>query len=133
MKKSLLGLSLRISREKLPLHPEIKHFLHYSFIIQNNKIVEWATNNRHHHPIHYGYNKNNTDPDFVPKGHSEINAYKRARGLLDKDKPFDIINIRLSKKKEIRLSKPCVGCFDLLKELGCRRFYYSSPIGFLSC
>jgi hypothetical protein len=133
MKKSLLNLTLKISIEKLPLHPEIKHFLHYSFIIQENQIVEWATNNQYHPPIHYGYNKKEEDPTFVPKGHSEINAYKKAKGIMDKDKPFDIINIRLTNKKEIRLSKPCISCFDLLKELGCRRFYYSSPIGFLRC
>ncbi len=131
MKKSIIEEAVKIAKKKLKDHPEFLHFPHYSFIIQGNKLVEWATNNRGVPPIHYGYNQKTLDKTFVPKLHSEVWAYKRARGLLTKA-PFEIINIRLNRYGEIRLSKPCKCCYGLLTALGCKRFYFSSANGFIS-
>ncbi len=129
MKKSLFTEVVRIARSKLPSHPERSCYCHYSFVIQDNKIVEWGTNNRHEPPKHYGYHRP-WDGTFRPKFHSEAYAYKRARGLLTDDS-FEIINVRLVKSGELRLSKPCRPCFELLASLGCKRFYYSSEVGFM--
>lgn len=131
MKKSILKYALKIAQDKLPFHPQLDHFPHYTFIIQNNKIVDWATNLSQDPPIHYGYNsKENGDPFYRPKIHSEIAGYKKARGILKKNIAFEILNIRLNKKGELRLSKPCICCFEIMKQLGCQKFYYSSDIGF---
>lgn len=130
MKKSILQSAYRIAKEKLSLHPEYENFPHYSFIVQNNKIVEWATNANHTPPIWYGYHARCSDSSFVPKYHSEIFAWKKARGLLGNNS-FEIINLRLNKKGFLRLSKPCQPCYFLMKELNCNKFYYSSDMEFL--
>lgn len=128
MKKSLLDVALYTARKKLPLHPELGRFLHYSFVVQNNKIIEWATNaGKCEPPRHYGYHK--ADITYRPKYHAEIRAYRRAKGLLNGN-PFQIINIRLNKQGVLRLSKPCRCCFDLMTVLGCTKFYYSYKNGF---
>ncbi len=132
MKKSILKHALGIARAKLSSHPQYNHFMHYSFVVQFNKIVEWSVNNSKLPPVHYGYKDRIKDKAFRPKTHSEIEAFRCARGLLDLNKPFEMINIRLSKNGEVRLSKPCVCCRDLLTALGCVKFYYSSEVGFLS-
>lgn len=129
MKKSLLNNAMKIAQEKLHTHPQLSNFPHYSFVIQNNQIIEWAPNTAMEPPRHYGYHRTN-DTGFKPKYHSETLAYKRARGLIS-EKDFEMINIRLNKKGEIRLSKPCKPCFELMSALGCRYFYYSSEVGFL--
>lgn len=131
MKKSILDESLNIAMSKTKTHPEYYCYLHFSFVVQNNKIVEWGRNNKGVPAIHYGYHDRINDKNFRPKTHSEIDAYKKAKGLLDGD-GFEMVNIRLTRLKQIRLSKPCNCCYRLLKALGCKVFYYSSEIGFLT-
>lgn len=131
MRKSLLDIALKIAIEKLPLHPQLDHYPHYTFIVQDNQIVEWSTNVSQDPPLHYGYKRPGSDPDYRPKIHSEISAFKKAKGILSKKQYFEVINIRLNKHKEVRLSKPCNCCYNILKEMGCKRFYYSSLSGFL--
>lgn len=127
MRKSLLKDALKIARVKLPHHPEFCKYPHYSFIIQDNKIVEWGVNRSSlAPPIHYGYCSLYKDDDgFIPKMHAEINAYQKAKGILNLNK-FEMINIRLSRKGFTRCSAPCKCCYVLLKELGCKKFYYSA-------
>lgn len=107
MKKSLLTVAYNIACSKLDLHPEYNYYLHYSFIVQDNKIVEWGTNNKIVPAVHFGYQARLNDDDFKPKMHSEWIAYRRAKGLLNRRRPFDMINIRLNRKKEIKMSRPC--------------------------
>ncbi len=130
MKRSLLAKTLRIARQKLAKHPQLDHYPHYSFIVQRGCIIEWATNVAHAPPVHYGYHRI-SEPDFLPKFHSECFAYKKARGILE-DGGFEIVNLRLSKTGEVRMSKPCKSCYHLMSQLGCVRFHYSSELGFLS-
>lgn len=127
MKKHLIKHALTIAKNKLSLHPQFDCYPHYTFIIQDNKIVEWATNTCHEPPLHYGYHSR---LDYRPKFHAELFAYKKARGLLAK-KSFEILNIRLNKQGELKMSKPCESCHEFLTAMGCKRFYYSSEIGFL--
>lgn len=129
MKKSLLKTALHIARNKRMLHPEIEHFLHYTFVIQNNQIVDWTTNSKRPLPIHYGYSKDK-DHFFRPKAHSEIEAYRKARGLLTKAEPFCVVNIRINKHGQLRNSKPCPCCQELLLQLGCHCCYYTNNKGF---
>ena len=127
--KKLLLVSQRIALQNLHKHPlylEGKK-LHFSFIVQRRQIVEWGCNMLHEPPIHMGYVQRINGAD--PKLHSELVAYKKAKGLL-KDKKFVLINIRLNKKGEIRLSKPCVCCHEILSSLGCVLFYYSTEEGY---
>lgn len=134
MKKALLKIAIRKVIKKIKRHPQYKHYIHYSFVVQNNKIIVYAPNTNLNPPVHYGYKdrpdlkKSSDKSNYRPKSHSEINAYKKAikitdKDIFDKDKPFEIINIRFNKTGEIRLASPCFCCFNLLTELGCSKFY----------
>lgn len=133
MKKSLLDEVLNIARRNIQKHREYGHFLHFSFVIQCNKLVEWGMNNKRVPARHNGYHNRIQDLDYHPKTHSEVDAWKKAKGILNKKKSFQMINIRLNKKGELRNSRPCECCFEILQAMGCSKFYYSSQIGFLSC
>jgi tRNA(Arg) A34 adenosine deaminase TadA len=128
MKKALLNEAYRIALRNLETHPEYEHYAHFSFIVKDNQIVEWATNNAHTPPKHYGYGSR--IKGAKPKTHSEIMAYKRARRIIGRAN-FEVINIRLNRSKQLRLSKPCVCCDAIMKALGCTKIYYSWEGGFI--
>lgn len=128
MRKSLLDTALKIALDNLSKHPEYEHYPHYTFVVKDNQIVEWATNTAQAPPKHYGYGAR--IKGAIPKTHSEINAYIKSRRIIGKQS-FQIINIRLNKSRKMRLSKPCVCCHDIMVAMGCTKFYYSSEIGFL--
>lgn len=131
MKKSILRECIRIAEQKLSNHPQLDYFPHYSFVIQYNKIIEWGTNMAGVPPIHFGYHER-LNGEGEAKLHSELVAWRRARDLLDNDKHWDMVNIRMSRDKTIRLSKPCSCCAAVMRELGCKKFYYSWEQGFLT-
>lgn len=126
MKKSLIHHALKTAIAHIENHAQYKFYLHYTFIVQNNRIVEWGTNTSQEPKKHFGYHSRVA----CPKMHAEIEAYKKAKGLLGK-KPFEAINIRLTRSGECRMSKPCKCCHSILRELGCSKFWYSSEIGFM--
>jgi len=120
MNKKLLSLALSIAEERLEKHPEfsLRGFIHFSFIIHSGKIFSVGWNRSGMNPPQYGYRKHS-------KIHSEVDAWRKARGLLKGD-TFDIINIRLNRFGEFRNSKPCENCLYLLQELGCTSFSYTT-------
>ncbi len=129
MKKILLLQSLQIAKKKLPQHNQDR-FLHWSFIVQRNKILDYGTNCNLVPPVHQGYHQ--LKP--TPKTHSEVRAYHKARGLLDHSLPWEMINIRLNNRGLERNSSPCCCCYSILKDLGCSGFYFSTTAGvFLRC
>lgn len=130
MKQSILYECLAIAKKKVPNHKYIGRKYHYSFIIADNSILEYSPNTNHVVPKHFGYEARIGGNEAFC--HSEIAAYQKAKGLL-LGRKFEIVNIRLNKSGEIRLSKPCSVCFTVLRGLGCKKFYFSSEIGFLKC
>ena len=124
VKKSILRQCLRISRQKNnpKLHPEFGKFHHFSFVIQNNKILEWGTNKTGDPLTKFGY------PEYG-KMHSENSAYFKAKGILDHSKPWEMVNIRLNKRNEIRVSKPCKCCSSYLRILGCKMVWFTTEAG----
>ena len=105
-------------------HPEWGCYHHFTFILDGNKILHYATNKKGDPLIYYGY------PTYG-KIHSEPEAYRGARHYLKDINSFDILNIRLSKFGNLRISKPCEHCSDFLVKRGCKRAYYSVPWGFI--
>lgn len=128
MKKALLELATQIAQKNLVNHPEYKHYAHFAFIIKDNQIVDWATNNSSPPPKHFGYEKRIQGAQA--KTHAELAAWKKARRIIGSGS-FQIINIRLNRSRELRMSMPCVCCNEIMREMGCTKFYYSSEIGFL--
>lgn len=117
-------MQIAIEKNTPDSHPQWGHYHHISFIVQGNKILEYGFN-RSGEPIPgFGYNK-----DFG-KIHSETDAYRKAKGLLDTSKHFDVVNIRLNKASFFKLSKPCRCCYHFLSAVGCRNVYFSTEKGF---
>lgn len=121
---NILKECTRISKRNLIKHPllDISSKLHFSFVILDNQIIGWGYNRVSVPPIHMGYKSRilgNT-----PRTHSEIDAYKSCKSLINSN--FKIVNIRLNKQKDFRLSRPCLCCQRILYALGCVGFYYST-------
>jgi hypothetical protein len=127
MKKRLLRHAVDTALGKLPHHPELNHFPHFSFVVARGRIMSWATNTKMEPPKHYGYHRP-WDGTYRPKFHAEVLAYRRSEVV----GPFEIINVRLNRNGDVKLSRPCVPCCRLLGSLGCRRIWFSSEVGFLS-
>lgn len=123
MKRTILEECHRIalSNIKQKKHPQWSCYKHFSFVIQDNKIVEWGMN-RSAEPL-IGYPSHG-------KLHSECDAYFKARGLLDNSKPFIVVNIRMGTMGQLKLSKPCACCQQFLKRLNCREIWFSTELGF---
>lgn len=129
MKRVIFDEAVSIARQKIKTHPEYKNYIHYSFVVFEGKIVGWGRNHSAEPPKHYGYHARLQYP--IAKTHAEIDAYRRCRYII-KDEVFEIINIRMDRTGKLRISKPCCCCYELLTELGCKKFYYSSEVGFLT-
>lgn len=121
MRNKLLGECISIARSKLPKHPMDK-FRHFTFIIQGNKIIGYGTNRYGSAPSGFGYDENS-------EIHSEPDAFRRCGKLLDKNKPFKVINIRFNRYGEIRMSKPCKCCNGFLKVMGATTVWFSTNAG----
>lgn len=131
MKKKLLLDAFRTAVKHMPNHPSyMDTWMHWAFIVHEGSIVEWGTNLRGTPPTHYGYNKKIVDVDAPCKLHAEVVAYRRAKKLLGKSlTSFDIINVRLDKRGNPKISAPCCCCKPLLHDLGCVHFYYTTECG----
>jgi len=122
--KNLIKECLIFSRDHLARNGRHNHFIHYSFIIQFNQVIEWGINKKTEPLKKFGY----ADHMML---HSENTAYKKAKGLLDKTEPFEVLNIRLNSNGDLKISKPCQCCVSFLKHLGCSKVWYSTPTDFL--
>jgi tRNA(Arg) A34 adenosine deaminase TadA len=126
--KKLITIAEDIAIKNIHKHPlfyEQGRKLHFSFIVADGCIIEWGCNMAHTPPVHMGYAKriNNNEP----KLHSELVAYKKAKGLLRSN--FEIINVRFNRAGKLRISMPCSVCYSILKGLGCKTFYFSNADG----
>lgn len=122
MKRTILRECIRRARE-INEHRSLT-FRHYSFVIQNNAIVEMGQNVSRASPlIQFGYPETSGI-------HAEANAYRKAKGLLDHNKPWEMVNIRLNRTGNLKLSKPCQCCYNFLQINGCRFVYFSTDAGF---
>lgn len=118
MKKRILNNCLTTAVAKLPNHNE--PYCHYTFIVQDNRIVSDGVNRKASPLTFLGYESHT-------KMHSEVNAYFRAKRI-DKKASFEAVNIRLTRTGAIRNSKPCKCCFGFLKGLGCKRIWFTTNL-----
>jgi hypothetical protein len=101
MKRKILDQCLEIAlKETNPEHPQWKEgFIHFSFFVQKNKIVGWGTNQDGNPEPYLGYPSHS-------KVHAETVGWKKSKYHLDSKDSFEVVNIRTTKNKNIRLSKP---------------------------
>ena len=118
VKKAIFSKVLRISKRKnKETHPRWgtgKH--HFSFVVQNNKVLSIGTNRDGQ--VYRWY------PDFSIM-HSENDAYRKAKGLLEPSKPFCIINVKLNKSGKVRYARPCSCCCKFLSTVGCKKAFFT--------
>lgn len=124
MKKTILQTCLRLAVEDNnpaghPLY-NIRNYIHFSFIVQNNMILSMGTN-RDSAPLIKWYK----NPRWKNR-HSEVDAYLKAYRRIHDRKPFEVVNVRLSKSSEPRISAPCVSCQEFLYGEGCSWCYYTT-------
>ena len=126
MQKRILHQALDISREKNnpDSHPRWGLFAHFSFIVQQNKILACGMNRLG--PVFQGFGYNQDYGQI----HSENDAYRKAKGIINFRKPWDIINVRLNKVHQMRNSTPCSCCFAFLQAMGCRNAWFTTDIAF---
>lgn len=120
MNKSILREALRYSRTKNSeeLHAEWGNYHHFSFLVWNNKILTWGTNKKDGcSHIKFGYPSRS-------KVHSEFEAVRKAKFWVDLTDSY-IINVRLNKLGESKLSAPCKSCKAYLKSQGIKNVYYT--------
>ena len=124
MKRKITDECLRIALKfnTRDLHPQWGNYHHFSFVIQDNKIIDWSTNRDGTPIIAIGYS-------HWQKIHSEFDAWRKAKGILNKRKPFEVVNIRLTKTNRVAPSYPCNCCYQFLKNVGCKGFMFSTNLG----
>jgi hypothetical protein len=121
VKKSVLFDCLRMANQSLEDHQD--QFKHFSFVIQENRIVALGKNRYTLHTKVRGYPSN-------AKIHSEVSALKRAHLNGKSGKKFSLVNIRINRFREFRRSKPCSCCEFYLRLFGCKEVWYTTYSGF---
>jgi len=122
MKSSLIDYCIRIVKSKHnSTHPCWKYkSQHYSFIVVNDEVISMGMNRPADVPKHFGY-------PACAMLHAEVDAYRRARHRIG-NRGFEILNIRLSKDKKVRISAPCPACMNLMFANGCTKIYYTTDL-----
>lgn len=120
VKSQILTEALRFSRTRntKELHSEWGNYHHFSFLIWDGKILTWATNKKDGcSHIKFGY---------LPRSkvHSEYEAVRKAKSWVDLSN-CAIVNVRLNKLNETKLSAPCKSCKAYLVSQGINTVYYS--------
>lgn len=132
MKSRILKECLKIAHNDIDTHPEHEYYPHWSFAIQNNKIIGKGYNRRDFpegNPLYPGYARRVAWNNGLPKMHSEVSLWTKVKGIIDGRIPWSVVNIRLNRQGEIRSSCPCPVCKGFLTSLGCSKVYFTTDAG----
>jgi len=129
MTNNVLRQCLRSSLDGMATHNQYKHYIHFSFGIVGNTVRVVGTNKSAVPPRHFGYHSRVTEP----KIHSELDAYQRLRKMVPLSKvDWELVNVRVNRTGEMKVSKPCPVCQVWLKAVGCERVTYTTEDGWHS-
>lgn len=101
--------------------------------VYQGKIIGLACNTRKTHPIQKKYNvyRNHENNDFLmPRLHAEITCLNNISKL---DINFAKVKLYICRERtsgEIGLSRPCVACMRAIKDLGIKKIYYTTDVGY---
>lgn len=109
-----------LSKHPIWDHPKKARFFHYSYLFQAGRLVSVGMNRMGEAPVWY--------PDNAIV-HSEVDAWRKAKNILDNSQSLEILNLRFNRFGDMRMSKPCPCCHTLLTEIGCKRMYFSTDVG----
>jgi len=115
-----LCMSYAISESKSGTLPK-GNYSHWSFVFQNRKFLTYARNIPRQEYVmkRYGYNR------MCGGIHSEVAAIRKGYGLLDRRKPWELVNISLTATHTLRMSCPCPLCMSFIKACGCSTCHFS--------
>lgn len=102
-----------------------KKTYHFSFIFKRNKLISIGQNKIEESPkvVQFARRHNIEQMKKWPYLHSEIDAISKVWGRIYLDSTYTIVNVRLSKKGELRMSKPCASCHEVISCLGIKVVY----------
>lgn len=100
---------------------------HTTFILKKQRIQKIGINTDKTHPLNLRYQymgKDGTDIRRFVGVHSELSAILKYGKEDCSDCVF--VNVRIDRNGKTAISKPCVGCQDLLQQVGFKRLYFSN-------
>lgn len=103
---------------------------HTTFIVKKNKIQKIGINAPKTHPanLKYAYQgKTGIDIRHTVGLHSELSAILKYGKEDCSDCIF--VNVRIDKNNNPTMSCPCLGCQDLLMQVGFKKLYYTNENG----
>lgn len=130
MKKAILQDILKRCHHQLQLgtHPQKDNFIHWTFLVRENRIISSGVNRPVEPPRCFGYHREicKEGPPLIPKLHSELDAYRRCR---EDFRGCFVVNVRLNKSGEERISMPCVTCRKLLWTNQAKKVFFTTELG----
>jgi hypothetical protein len=124
IRKSLLNNILTRCRKELVNRDE--PYKHWSFLIRYNKIFSVGINRSIEPPKFFGYHAYIDCTKNKPKWHAELDAiYTCNRKIADSI----MVNVRLIRTGEIRMSMPCKVCRNLLKISRIKKVFFTTEYG----
>ena len=101
-------------------------YSHWSFVFQNKKLLSYGRNvaKQEYLMKRFGYNRK------CGGIHSETVAMRKAYGLLDRRRSWELINISLTATHTLRMSAPCPVCRSFIAACGCSICHFSIIDGF---
>lgn len=134
---NILRQSLDISLSLLPQAKDVRStknkFFHFAFGYRKNKLLAIGQNNpekTHTRAIILAKKYNNEYNMKYPYLHAETDLISRLWGNYYIDSSLTIVVIRLNKRGELRCSKPCDRCYNIMTALGIKKIFWSELDGF---
>ena len=107
--------------------------LHLSFLIYKGRIISIGQNSKKTHPINLRnrkISKEGVDISTFKGVCSEWSAISKLKNLTNiPAHKCSLINIRINKNNDIRMSRPCCGCLSLLAFFDISNVFYSNEKG----
>jgi hypothetical protein len=132
---NIIDQSLDIALSLLPKAKEERNtknkFFHFAFGYKKNKLLAIGQNNpeKTHTQALLLARRFNTELEH-PFLHAETDLISRLWGKYYIDSSFKMVIIRLNKRGELRCSKPCDRCDQIIKSLGIKKVWWSDINGF---
>lgn len=113
-----------IARCKALKHKSQGNHRHFSFLLRKNKIMSFGMNHiTKTHPLVVKYEYP------YPFIHSELSSIVRFPGPSHELRNCTLVNIRLGKRNDILLSRPCRCCQKIIVAFSINKVVYSNEYG----
>lgn len=132
---NIIKNSIQISLSLLPKAKNARNsnnkFFHFAYAYRKNKLLAIGQNNpdKTHTQALKIANRFNTDSTY-PYLHAETDLISRMWGKYYIDSTLKIVLVRLNKHGQLRNSKPCFKCQQILEALEIDKVYWSINNGF---